>query len=155
MFYSLKAHACYFTLLYISQLEELLNLIFSHILHSQTYPSVAKARTHKYLYSLYRSPTAFSSAWSVMITLLHTTTTQNFFLYYPLIKCYSSSSPESVKIPSNSIRFNFQKVCSWSRKPKTTLEIRKNATFLYVINSLLFTSFSKTLLTTERRLTGW
>ena len=153
MFYSLKAHACYFTLLYISQLEELLNLIFSHILHSQTYPSVAKARTHEYLYSLYRSPTAFSSACHD-----HTSSYYHhpkFFLYYPLIKCYSSSSPGSVEIPSNSIRFNFQKVCSWSRKPKTTLEIRKNATFLYVINSLLFTSFSKTLLTTERRLTGW
>ena len=50
--------------LYTSQLEELLNLIFSHNLHSQTYSSVAKARTHEYLYSLYRSPTAFSSAWS-------------------------------------------------------------------------------------------
>ena len=46
------------------------------------------------------------------------------------IKCYSSSSPRPVKNPSNSIRYNCQKICSWLKKPKTILEIRKKDTFL-------------------------
>ena len=54
-----------------------------------------------------------------------------------------------------SIRYNCKKICSWSRRIKTILEIRKKAVFLWVSTNLLFTSFSKTLLTTERRLTGW
>ena len=52
------------------------------------------------------------------------------------IKCYSSSSPRPVKNPSNSIRQNCQKICSWSRRPKTILEIRKKVTFLYVIRDV-------------------
>ena len=44
------------------------------------------------------------------------------------IKCHSSSSPRPVESPSNSIRYNCEKICSWSRKPKTILEIRKKAT---------------------------
>ena len=39
-------------------------------------------------------------------------------------------------------------------RSKTILEIRKKITFLYKINNLLFTNFSKALLTTKRRLTG-
>ena len=34
------------------------------------------------------------------------------------IKCYSSSSPRPVKTSSNSIRYNCQKICSCSRRPK-------------------------------------
>ena len=41
------------------------------------------------------------------------------------IKCYSLSSPRIVKSPSNSIRYNCQKISSWSRRPKTKLEIKK------------------------------
>ena len=33
------------------------------------------------------------------------------------IKCHSSSSPRSVKSPTNSIRYNCEKICSWSRRP--------------------------------------
>ena len=51
------------------------------------------------------------------------------------IKCHRSSSTRPVKSPSNSIRYNCGKICSWSRRPKTILKIRKKATFLYVINS--------------------
>ena len=51
------------------------------------------------------------------------------------IKCYFSSSPRPVKSPSNSIRYNCEKTCSWSRRPKTMLEIRKKTTFLEVINN--------------------
>ena len=46
------------------------------------------------------------------------------------IKCYSSSSPTTVKSRSNSIRYECKKICSWSIGPKTILEIRKKATFL-------------------------
>ena len=72
------------------------------------------------------------------------------------IKCYSSSSPWSVKSPSNSIRYNCQKVCSWSRRPKTILEIRKKTTFFAdckLITYKFFKDFSNrpspTLLNTE------
>ena len=41
------------------------------------------------------------------------------------INCYSSSSPTPVKSLHNSIRYNSKKICSWSRRPKTILEIRK------------------------------
>ena len=40
------------------------------------------------------------------------------------IRCYSSSSPRPVKSLSNSVTHNCQKICSWSRRPKTILEIR-------------------------------
>ena len=46
------------------------------------------------------------------------------------IKCYSLSSPRPIKSPSNSIRYNCHKTCSWSKRPKTILEIRKKATLL-------------------------
>ena len=34
-------------------------------------------------------------------------------------------APRPVKGPTNSIRYNCRKIYSWSRRPKTTLEIRK------------------------------
>ena len=49
------------------------------------------------------------------------------------IKCYSSSSLIPVESPSNCIRYNCKKICSWSARPKTILEIRKTAPFLLVI----------------------
>ena len=52
---------------------------------------------------------------------------------------------------SNSIRYNCKKICRWSKRPKTILEIRKNAFFCRWSTILLF---AKTLLTTEKRLTG-
>ena len=41
------------------------------------------------------------------------------------IKCYSSSSPRPIKSPSNSTRYNCQKIWSWSRTPKTIQETWK------------------------------
>ena len=41
------------------------------------------------------------------------------------IKCQSSSGPRPVKSLFNSIRYNCQKICSWLRRPKTKLEIKK------------------------------
>ena len=70
-------------------------------------------------------------------------------------KCYSSSSPRPVKISINSVRYNCQMICSWLRRPKTILGITEKPHFSKWSKILLFTSFSKTLLTTERRLTGW
>ena len=70
------------------------------------------------------------------------------------IKWHSSSSPRTVKNPSNSIRCNCEKICSWLRRPKIILNIRKRTYFSRWSTILLLTSFSKTLLTTERRLTG-
>ena len=60
------------------------------------------------------------------------------------IKCYSLSSPRwPVITPSNSIKQNFQKICSWSRIPKTILQIRKRPDFCRWSTILLFTSFFK------------
>ena len=59
------------------------------------------------------------------------------------IRCYSSSSPWPVKSPSNSIRYSCQKIRSWSRRPKTILEIRKKFTFLSVINNPMIYKFFK------------
>ena len=52
------------------------------------------------------------------------------------IKCYNLSSPRPVKTPSNSIRYNCLKICSWSKRLKTILEIRKQAIFLQARNQL-------------------
>ena len=70
------------------------------------------------------------------------------------IKCRSSSGPRTIKHPSNSIRYNYKSICSWSRRPETILEIRKRPHFSRWSTTLLFTSFSKALLATERKLTG-
>ena len=60
------------------------------------------------------------------------------------IKCYSSSSPRPVKSHSTTIRYNCQKIYSWSRRPKTTLEIRnQKATFLLDINNSIIYKFFK------------
>ena len=56
---------------YTQQLKELLNLVFLLILCSQTYPDVAKASTHQYMYTLYRSPAPFYECFiTVVIALL-------------------------------------------------------------------------------------
>ena len=83
-------------------------------------------------------------------------TLQNSLLLNPAksyIKYYSSSSPRLIKNPSNYIRYISQNICNWLKRPETILEIRQKALFLEWSSSLLFTSFSLTLLTTERRLT--
>ena len=64
------------------------------------------------------------------------------------IKCYSSSSPRPVKSPSNSIRYNCHKISWEDLKPYW-----KSRKKVISLGDQLFASFSKTLLTTERRLT--
>ena len=70
------------------------------------------------------------------------------------IKYYRSSSPKPVKNLSNSIRYNCQKICSWSRRPKTILEIRKKGQISLGDQKSYYLQVFQTLLTTERRLTG-
>ena len=41
------------------------------------------------------------------------------------ITCYSSSSPIPFQTPSNYIRWNCYKICSWKGRPETTLKISK------------------------------
>ena len=50
------------------------------------------------------------------------------------IKCYNSNSPRPIESPSNSIRYNCQKICSWMTTRETILEVRKEIIFLEVIN---------------------
>ena len=59
------------------------------------------------------------------------------------IKCYNSSGPRPVKSPSNFIRYNFQKVCSISRRPKTILEIWKKTHFLIWSSSYYLQVFQR------------
>ena len=59
------------------------------------------------------------------------------------IKCYNSRSPRSIKRTGNSVRYNCQKICSWPRRPKTILETRKKAAFLYVISDTIIYKFFK------------
>ena len=70
------------------------------------------------------------------------------------IKCYSLSSPRPVKSPSNSIRYNCQKICSWSRRPKTILQVRKKVTFCQVIKNPIIYKFFKDFTNHKRRLKG-
>ena len=63
---------------------------------------------------------------SIRLKFVKKTSMQNPVKSLGYIKCHSSSSPRSVKNPSNSM----EKICSWSRRPKIILEIRKKATFL-------------------------
>ena len=72
----------------------------------------------------------------VRLKFVKKTSMSNSFESLGYIKCYSSSSPRPFKCPSNSIRYNCQKICNWSGRPKTTLEIRKKVTFLHVINNV-------------------
>ena len=55
----------------------------------------------------------------------------------------------TLKSPSNNIRTNYQNNWSWSKNPKNIKENKQKA-----ITSLIFESFSKTLLTTKRKLIG-
>ena len=59
---------------------------------------------------------------------------------FEYIKCYSSSGTSPIKNPSNTTKYNCQKICSWTRTPTTILEIRKETPHYEVIK---FTSFHK------------
>ena len=66
---------------------------------------------------------------SVRLKFVKKTSMSNSVESLGYIKCYSSSSPRLFKSPSNSIIYNCQKICSWSRIPKTIMEIKKRPQF--------------------------
>ena len=49
--------------------------------------------------------------------------------------------PRLIKSTSKSIWYNYQRICSYTREPETTLEIRKKVTFLKVINKPIINKF--------------
>ena len=81
-------------------------------------PSVTEKRGNKDKYLTWNSITP---------KFANKTRMPNPFKGLGYIKCYNLSSPRLVKSPSNSIRYNSKKICSWSRRPKTILEMRKKA----------------------------
>ena len=90
---------------------------------------------------------------SIKVKFLKKTSMPNPVKGLGYIKCHNSSSPRLVKSPSNSIRCNRKKIFSWSRRPKTILEISKKATFLLVINNPIIYKFIKDL-TNQRKKTS-
>ena len=90
-----------------------------------------------------RNNTKYLTINSIRLKFVKKTSMPNPVKSLGYIKCYSSSSPRPVKSPSNSIRYNCHKICSWSRRPKTILETRKKATFLYRINNPIIYKFFK------------
>ena len=57
------------------------------------------------------------------------------------IKYHNSNKPRPIKNSGNSVRYNCQRICSWLRKPKTMLKIRKEVLFLKVINKPIIYNF--------------
>ena len=78
---------------------------------------------------------------SIRLKVVRKTSMSNSVKSLGYIKRYCSSSPRTVKSPSISIRHNCQKICNWSRRPKTILEIRKKTTFLKVISNPIIYKF--------------
>ena len=81
--------------------------------------------------------------WNSRLTFMKKTNMPQLVKSLGYTKCYSPGSPRPVKSSSNSIRYNCQKICSWSRRPKTILEIRTKATFFQVINNPIIYKFFK------------
>ena len=84
-------------------------------------PSITEKRKNKAKYLTLNS---------ITIKLVKKTSMPNPLKSLGYIKWYSSGTSRPVKSPSNSIWYNCQKICCWSRGPKTILEIRKAAIFL-------------------------
>ena len=92
---------------------------------------------------------------NIRLTFVKKTNMLNPVKSLAYIKCYNSSSPRPVKSPSNSISYNCEKICSWSRRPKTYRKSGKGHFSLGDQQSYYLQVFRKTLLITERRPTGW
>ena len=80
---------------------------------------------------------------SIRLTFMKITSMLNHVKSREYIKCYSSGSPRPMKSPSNSIRYNCQKICSWFGRPKTMLETRKKVTLYWMINNSIIYKFFK------------
>ena len=66
-----------------------------------------------------RSKSKYLTWISVILRFVKKTIMPNPVKSLAYVNSYSSSSPRTVKSPSNSIRYNCRKICRWSRKPKT------------------------------------
>ena len=114
-FYSLKALAHYFAVFIYLPTWKSAKLIFLLILCSQTYPDVAKAWTHYYMYTLYRSPAAFYECLiTVVITLFRTTACSctTTFSYYRRNFCFKPLTI-LVKCCIIDIWQGFECTCTW------------------------------------------
>ena len=76
---------------------------------------------------------------SIRHSYVKATSMPNLVKNLSYIKCCSLSSPRHVKSSSNSISSNCQKICSWSRRPKTILGIWKKPHFSRCSIRLWFT----------------
>ena len=119
--------------------------ISSHLIKNHSKPSVTEKWWNKAKYPTWNS---------IRLEFVRKNSMKSPVKSFGYIKCYSSISPRPIKILCNSIKKNSQKICSWRRRPETILGFRKRPSFLSWSASLLFTSFRKILLNTERRLTG-
>ena len=63
------------------------------------------------------------------------------------------SSPRPIKNPSNSIRYNCQKVCSWWKRPETTLKIRERNKFPRTIVKPIIYKFFKDITNNRKKTT--
>ena len=68
------------------------------------------------------------------------------------INYYSLSSQRPYKSPRNFIRYNCHKICSWLKRPSHTGSLKKGLISVGDQQVNYLQVFSKTLLTTERRL---
>ena len=107
-------------------------------------PPIAEKRRNKAKYLTWTS---------IRLKFLKKTSIPNSVKSLGYIKCYNWSSPDLLKAVSILSHTTVRRsAVDW--KDQTILEIRKRPHFSRWSTILLFTSFSKTLLTTERRLTG-
>ena len=110
-------------------------------IQNQTKPCITEKRRNQANYLI----------WNSILKFVKKTSMLNPVKSFGYIKWYSSSSPRPVKSPSNSIRRSCQKICSWLRSPKTMLETRKKATFLYVISSPIIHKFFKNFIKQRKK----
>ena len=71
------------------------------------------------------------------------------------IKCYSLSSPILGRNPGSFIKCNCQNFCSYLRKPKTILEIRRKTIFVKVVHTSTIYKFSKDFSKHRKKINRW
>ena len=75
----------------------------------------------------WRNKAKHSTWYSTVLEFVKKTSLAHLVKILGYNKCYSSSTPWSVKCPKNSIRYHYKRICYWARRPKTRKEIRKLA----------------------------
>ena len=91
---------------------------------------------------LLRNDKITPNIWPEILKLVKKTSIPNSVESLGYIKWYSSISPRPIKSPSSSISY-CKKINSRSRRSKTISEIRKQTTFLNVINKHIIHKFFK------------